>query len=78
MKFSDLANENYRDSPYNAFEATIVEERRDRHLKHSGRSIPSIRKNPNFNTLSLSGLTKMTSSINQLRSMVRASSLSNL
>lgn len=72
MKFSDLFNENYRDSPYNAFEATIIEERRDSHLKHSGRSIPSIRKNPNFNSLSLSSLSKMTSSINHLRSMVRA------
>lgn len=71
MKFSDLTNENYRDKPYNAFEASVIEERKDCHVKYPGRSIPSIRKNPNFNSLSLSGLSKMTSSINQLRSMVR-------
>jgi hypothetical protein len=71
MKFSDLTNDNYKDNVYNSYEATIIEDRKDNRLKHTGRSIQSIRKNPNVKTLSVAGFSKMAKSANQLRAMVK-------
>lgn len=71
MKLSDLTNENYRNNVYNSFEASIIEERKGNRARHPGRSPASIRKNPSAMTLSLAGLTKMTSSISQFRTMVK-------
>lgn len=70
MKFSDLANENYRDNVYNPFEASIITDRKDNRSKHVGRSIASIRKNPNISTLSFAGILNMTKSTSQMRTMV--------
>lgn len=75
MKMSDLLNENYRDKVYNSFEASIIEERKGSRARHPGRSITSIKKNPSVHTLSLSGFTKMSSSIGQFRAMVKNFSL---
>ena len=70
MKLMDLQGEKFRVTYYNHFEERIVEERQVNKLKHKGRSIGSIRNNPNESLLTLTKLSKLTSGSSSMRGIV--------
>lgn len=53
MKLADLKLEKYTSSCFNSFEAGIIEARRVNKIKHTGRSIQSIRKKPSMSSMSI-------------------------